>query len=274
MVHTSDIARRDPRDIVPSGRPHVCVVDPRRLRCACLVRLLDEWAAANGLNVVAASTTDELRGAANSCLVVLSVGGASIFEMEAQFWIRMARSILADTPLVVLSDRDDASEVYAAFKEGAKGYIATSLEPAVALEALTFLRRGGSFFPVSALQGSVTPFAGAESRPEQPAGEWSKRTVVKVSARFASWKEQSADDSAPVHEAKPRADDAGVFLTPRQREVLQRLREGKPNKLIARDLNMTEATVKVHVRQIMHKLGAKNRTQVVLCAARLRADDE
>jgi DNA-binding NarL/FixJ family response regulator len=58
-------------------------------------------------------------------------------------------------------------------------------------------------------------------------------------------------------------------LTPRQLEVLGRLREGKPNKLIARDLNMTEATVKVHVRQIMRKLGATNRTQAVLCASGL-----
>jgi DNA-binding NarL/FixJ family response regulator len=63
-------------------------------------------------------------------------------------------------------------------------------------------------------------------------------------------------------------------LTPRQLEVLDRLREGKPNKLIARDLNMTEATVKVHVRQIMRKLGAANRTQAVLCAVGIAARKE
>src|SRR5690606_26939929 len=55
-------------------------------------------------------------------------------------------------------------------------------------------------------------------------------------------------------------------LTLRQHEVLEGLRYGKSNKHIARELNMQEATVKVHVRQIMRKLGASNRTQVALLA--------
>jgi DNA-binding NarL/FixJ family response regulator len=53
----------------------------------------------------------------------------------------------------------------------------------------------------------------------------------------------------------------------RQQEVLSFLRRGISNKLIARELNMTEATVKVHVRQIMRKLGAANRTQVAVIVA-------
>jgi DNA-binding NarL/FixJ family response regulator len=58
----------------------------------------------------------------------------------------------------------------------------------------------------------------------------------------------------------------GPSLTPRQLDVLALLREGKSNKLIARDLSMCESTVKVHVRQIMRKLGAANRTQAALTA--------
>ena len=49
--------------------------------------------------------------------------------------------------------------------------------------------------------------------------------------------------------------------------VLDRLRLGKSNMVIARDLDMQESTVKVHVRQIMRKLGASNRTQAALFAA-------
>src|SRR5690606_38324456 len=60
-------------------------------------------------------------------------------------------------------------------------------------------------------------------------------------------------------------------LTRRQHDVLQRLRLGKSNKLIARDLDMQESTVKVHVRQIMRKLGAANRTQAALLAMATRA---
>jgi DNA-binding NarL/FixJ family response regulator len=54
-------------------------------------------------------------------------------------------------------------------------------------------------------------------------------------------------------------------LTVREQEVLERLRQGASNKLIGQQLKMRESTVKVHVSQIMRKLGAANRTQAALC---------
>ena len=51
-------------------------------------------------------------------------------------------------------------------------------------------------------------------------------------------------------------------LTPRESEVLARLRQGKPNKIIAHELQITENTVKVFVRRILMKLNASNRTEV------------
>jgi len=53
-------------------------------------------------------------------------------------------------------------------------------------------------------------------------------------------------------------------LTARQKAVLERLSRGDSNKAIARRLGIREGTVKVHVRQIMRKLGVANRTQVAL----------
>jgi len=56
-------------------------------------------------------------------------------------------------------------------------------------------------------------------------------------------------------------------LTARQKAVLELLRRGDTNKVIARRLGMREGTVKAHVRQIMRKFGVTNRTQVaVVCA--------
>jgi DNA-binding NarL/FixJ family response regulator len=52
-------------------------------------------------------------------------------------------------------------------------------------------------------------------------------------------------------------------LTSRQMDVLSQLQRGKANKIIAFDLGMSESTVKVHIRNIMRKMGATNRTQVV-----------
>ena len=60
----------------------------------------------------------------------------------------------------------------------------------------------------------------------------------------------------------PGASDGSGFLTGRQIQVVEAIRQGKPNKIIAYELNMCESTVKVHVRAIMKKLKARNRTEV------------
>lgn len=57
-------------------------------------------------------------------------------------------------------------------------------------------------------------------------------------------------------------------LTLRQADVLKLLVEGKPNKLICRDLRLSEGTVKVHVSAILRALNVRNRTQVVIELAR------
>jgi DNA-binding NarL/FixJ family response regulator len=58
-------------------------------------------------------------------------------------------------------------------------------------------------------------------------------------------------------------------LTPQQRRVLELVCQGKQNKEIALDLHVTEATVKAHVTQILHKLGVRSRTQAALLARQL-----
>ena len=60
-------------------------------------------------------------------------------------------------------------------------------------------------------------------------------------------------------------------LTPRQKEVLQLLAQGKPNKVIARELDISEATVKVHLLSVFRALGARNRTEAVVIAQRAMA---
>lgn len=61
-------------------------------------------------------------------------------------------------------------------------------------------------------------------------------------------------------------------LTPRQLAVLQRLLRGLPNKLIARDLSLTEGTVKIHIAAILRALRARNRTEAVIRARELGLD--
>jgi len=79
-----------------------------------------------------------------------------------------------------------------------------------------------------------------------------------------------APQSAPAERAQrtPWRD-----LTRRQRDVLELIAEGKSNKLIADALNMSESTVKAHVKQIIRRLNVANRTQAALRATRAAAGD-
>src|SRR4029077_8592377 len=112
-------------------------------------------------------------------------------------------------------------------------YIPTSVEWEVAVAALRLISAGGTFVPAGALRS----------------------TAAKLY------------DQRPEGERQRRSD--GLDLTPRELSVIDLLREGKPNKLIAARLDMQESTVKVHVRSILKKLNAANRTHAAFVANRL-----
>jgi DNA-binding NarL/FixJ family response regulator len=136
----------------------------------------------------------------------------------------------------VLSDSDDVGEVNRALTHGVRGYIPTSVECEVAVAALRLIGVGGTFVPAAAL---CSTSAKPDDRPEG---------------------------------GRQRRSD-GLDLTPRELSVIDLLREGKPNKLIARQLDMQENTVKVHVRNILKKLNAANRTHAAFVANRLLGQD-
>jgi DNA-binding NarL/FixJ family response regulator len=73
----------------------------------------------------------------------------------------------------------------------------------------------------------------------------------------------------PVAKSAQDSDLVKQTLTPRQRDVLAMLRQGKSNKEIARDLDLAEITVKLHVTAILRALGVENRTQAAILAARI-----
>ncbi len=71
-----------------------------------------------------------------------------------------------------------------------------------------------------------------------------------------------------VFRARTGTKSQELGLTPRQGDVLKLLVQGKPNKLICRDLSLSEGTIKVHVSAILRALNVHNRTQVVIELAR------
>jgi DNA-binding NarL/FixJ family response regulator len=121
--------------------------------------------------------------------------------------------------------------------------VPTSIELSVALQALSFIKSGGQFFPPSVLSRAHSPWP----------VPFKKTAALGESVNGANgWS----------HELNGCTEG----LTAKQAEVIRLLRQGETNKLIARRLGLSEATVKVHVRQIMRKLGVKNRTQVAISA--------
>lgn len=187
--------------------------------------------------MVAASTCEELLEidggrVAKPHLVVVYIRNAGLTNTLVQSSLELLRVRLPEAPAVILSDRDDVEEVNRALSHGVRGYIPTSVECEVAVAALRLINAGGTFVPAHALR---TPPAKQDTQPEG--------------------------------ERRGRSDE--LDLTPRELSVVDLLREGKPNKLIAAQLELQESTVKVHVRSILKKLHAANRTHAASVANRL-----
>jgi DNA-binding NarL/FixJ family response regulator len=221
------------------SRPSVALIDPkpltRRYIGDLLAKAFPEYA------VVAASTCEELFeidegqiGRPN--LVVVYIRNAGFTNTWVQSALELLRVRLPEASAVVLSDRDDVDEASRALTHGARGYIPTSVECEVAVAALRLIGAGGTFVPADALRSA------AEKVDDQPEGGRQRRSD-------------------------------GLDLTPRELSVIDLLREGKPNKLIAAQLDMQENTVKVHVRNILRKLNAANRTHAAFVANRLLGHD-
>lgn len=100
--------------------------------------------------------------------------------------------------------------------------------------------------------------------------------VASISPRIISFG-QAQPQRADIGSPAPTTATASVrefgnarsfHLTPRELEVLALLCEGMPNKSIARELNISASTVKVHIGQILNELGVSSRLQAVVEATR------
>ena len=139
-----------------------------------------------------------------------------------------------EVPVVIMSGEDDPDIVRAAFERGALGFIPKSSAMPVILNALRLVLSGGTYVPREIIGSAAAPAAAAPER-------------------------HAASD--------PRA--TGLGLTPRQADVLTLLLDGKSNKVICRELNLAEGTVKNHVAAILKALNASNRVEAVIAAAKL-----
>jgi DNA-binding NarL/FixJ family response regulator len=177
-------------------------------------------------------------------LLDLSLGDADGFEVLTEL-----RATYPSLPVVVVSASDRTSDVIRAIDLGAMGFVPKRSSNDQLFEALRMVMSGGLYVPPMML--------GLESAGVE--GD----TVPDVMRPAGTPSSQSDYQRAPVSLES-------VGLTPRQSDVLALLLQGKPNKLIARELNVSVETVKDHVAAVLRALGVSSRTQAVLAVSQMQ----
>ncbi len=200
----------------------VFIIERRTFFRECLTRSLRSVPGCNPVSFASVDSWLTEGGRADGrSLIVLCAGGRGK-DQEIQRQIGLLSQKTGDAPTILLSDVEEPDYIVDILRNGARGYIPTSVPFDVVIEAMRFVLAGGVFVPASSL----------------------------IAAQRSN----------------------GIF-TARQSAVVEAVRHGKANKTIAHELNMHESTVKVHVRNIMKKLKAKNRTEVAIMANALRHED-
>ncbi len=177
-------------------------------------------------------------------LLDLSLGDADGFEVLTEM-----RATYPSLPVVVVSTSDRTSDVIRAIDLGAMGFVPKRSSNDPLFEALRMVMSGGLYVPPMML-GLGAPSAEVDTVPD---------VLRPVSAASSRGDYQ-----------KPPLSLEAVGLTPRQSDVLALLLQGKPNKLIARELNVSVETVKDHVAAVLRALNVSSRTQAVLAVSQMQ----
>jgi|TARA_B110000977_G_scaffold28389_1_gene36411 two-component system nitrate/nitrite response regulator NarL len=133
-----------------------------------------------------------------------------------------------EAPVVMLTTSNDERDLVEALRNGAKGYLLKEMEPDDVVAALREIVKGETV---------VAP------------------NLTQILARVVK--------GEPILESEPSPIDD---LTPRESEILSLLAEGQSNKVIARNLGISDGTVKLHVKAILRKLNIHSRVEAAVIA--------
>ena len=214
----------------------VLLVDDHRMFRAGLSQLLATTGHFDLLQAGSCETELALLGQHDDVQVILLDLGLP--DMNGMDLLSQLRTSHASIPVVILSATEDPATVIEAINRGAMAYLSKASEEAELSHALERVLQGNTYIPPSIIERfaiAQTPIPMLKSPPTPGPG--------------------------------PSPHTLG--LTERQAEVLMFLVQGLPNKLIARKIDVTEATVKAHGTSIFRALNVSNRTQAVLAVCRL-----
>jgi two-component system nitrate/nitrite response regulator NarL len=131
-------------------------------------------------------------------------------------------------PVVMLTTSNEESDLIKSLRSGAQGYLLKDMEPDELVSALRDIEKGKNVVA---------------------------QDLTDALARMVQGETTVDDNSGPFAE-----------LTPREREILCLLADGQSNKLIARNLGISDGTVKLHVKAILRKLGIHSRVEAAVIA--------
>ncbi len=153
-------------------------------------------------------------------------------ELDGLSVLKRLAALDLDCAVVMLTTSSDERDLVRSLRSGARGYLLKDMEPEQLVDALTAVVDGETVVAPEMTSVLAKVVKGGAVESGQP-------------GRFSS-------------------------LTPREFEILRHLAEGQSNKEIARDLGITDGTVKLHVRSILRKLQVRSRVEAAVLAVEER----
>lgn len=238
IAHGSLSGASNVRPMKRTGRfvESLVLVDRRTLERECFVRSIEM--SHPRVAVAGFGSVEEWQdnaaGMGEPAAILLNLGSREVSDPAVADELRATLATARPVPVIVIAESEDLRDMIAAIDCGARGYIPASIGFEFVVEAMHLTAAGGMFLPARSVE--------------------TLREAIR-----------------PRNEPTPGLEKQ---FTARQLDVVEALRRGKANKIIAFDLDMSESTVKVHIRNIMKKLKATNRTEAAFKLNSLFGPDE
>lgn len=156
--------------------------------------------------------------------------------------IAKLRAQAPSLPVIVLSGSEDPELMRSLLDLGVLGFIPKAYSPDIMLSAIRLVLAGGVYIP----------------------------PLLLANAQAHGWQPTDASNAPQGFDSARSLDALRTLLTERQIDVMRLLSQGKPNKLIARDLGISEGTVKIHLAAIFRALNVRNRVEAVVASRKLQ----
>lgn len=213
-------------------RYRILIIDPQPLTRNCLVAAMQDTSEV--FHLTAVDNIDSVRRLMSENvafdIIIHNLDQNQINEQSLSTELLPVLMVVGAIPLVLMTSCTTPGCLTFAFQHGVRGYLTIDTSLTTMLQVIRLVSDGWIIFPAFRQDERLPAYAQMQIAPR---------------------------------EGKPP-----VKFTPRQEQVLQCLATGMPNKSIAYHLQMSESTVKAHIKEIMQRVGAANRTQVVALMTR------